>query len=343
MYSVLLIGAGRSGVLFEKDPLRVKPASHLGAILKFKNRLKLIGVCDIDKSLKNDIIDIAGDIDFYTDYKTALKSLKPDIAVISTWTNTHKDIFIEAINSGVKGVVLEKPVAKNIKEAEEMLSVWKKRKIPVVVNHERRWDRKYIIAKRLIMEGYIGKIKTVYGKVLLGNISEKYEKQILEIEGGGPLIHDGTHLIDLFYYFFGELNIRDIRIKKGKFIEKTVIGLLMTQHNIPVIFEVGGEREYFHFIIEIEGTKGVIKVGNGIKELYISENSKRYSGFKDLIPKKFPLELIKDIPGFLGPYIEILNSLDNNRLPNSSLYDGIKTLKLIYSIYDNNNKTNNPK
>jgi predicted dehydrogenase len=334
MYSVLLIGAGRSGALFEKDSLRVKPASHLGAILKFKNRLKLIGVCDIDKSVKKDIKDTVGEIDFYTDYKQALKSLKPDIAVISTWTNTHKDIFIEAINSGVKGVILEKPVAKNTEEGEKMLSVWKTRKIPVIVNHERRWDRKYIIAKKLIKEGYIGEIKTVYGKVLLGDIPENYEKQVLEIEGGGPLIHDGTHLIDLFYYFFEELEIKDINIKKGKFIEKAVIGFLMAQHKIPIFFEIGGERDYFHFIIEIEGTKGVIKVGNGIKELSVSKNSKSYSGFRELFPEKFPIEMEKAIPGFAGPYIEILNSLDNNKSPNSSLYEGIKTLNFIYEIYN---------
>ena len=129
MYSVLLIGAGRSGALFEKDPLREKPASHIGAILKLKESLKLIGVCDIDKSLKEEIKDISGEISFFTDYKKALKILKPDIVVISTWTNTHKDIFIKTIESQVKGIILEKPVARNMEEAEEMLSFWEKRKM----------------------------------------------------------------------------------------------------------------------------------------------------------------------------------------------------------------------
>ncbi len=335
MYSVLLIGAGRSGALFEKDPLRVKPASHLGAILKLKKELKLVGVCDINEDIKENIKDIIGDIPFFTDYKKAIKKIKPDIIVISSWTSTHKDIFQYAIKNNVKGIVIEKPVAKNMEEAKQMLSIWEENgKIPVVVNHERRWDRKYIIAKRLINKGYIGKIKTVYGKVLLGSIPPEYEKNIIKIEGGGPLLHDGTHLFDILYYYFDRLDIKQINCEKGNLIEKTVTGILTANDNIPVFFEIGGEREYFHFIIEIEGAKGVIKVGNGISELYIAEKSKRYTGFKDLVAENFPMDIEKNIPGFLGPYVEIIDSLSKNRLPNSSLYDGIRTLMLIYKIYE---------
>ena len=59
--------------------------------------------------------------------------------------------------------------------------------------------------------------------------------------------------------------------------------------------------------------------------------------------ENFPYHTEKSTPGFLGPYLELLNSLKNNESPNSSLYDGIKTLKFIYKIYETGEIRTEPK
>ncbi len=339
MYKVLLIGAGNAGLLYEFDPKRKKPASHYGGILSFPEKLQLSAVCDIDKGKEKFLKEKNINVPFYFDYKKAIEEIKPDIITIASWTKTHKDIFIHALENGVKGIVLEKPIARNLKEGKKMIDRWKEHKIPVVVNHERRWDAKYTLAKQIIEKGEIGKIKAIYGKVLLGSIPRDFQKLMLDLEGGGPLIHDGTHLIDLLLYFFKDFEIKDVYIEKDGILETRVIALFFVKNEyIPIFVEIGGERDYFHFSIEIEGSRGKLIVGNGIKELYIAEESTLYSGFNDLKKIRFPLERLRNNMTFNGPYFEILKALKEKKQPFSNLIDGYKALQKIEEIYHFNSK-----
>ncbi len=338
MYKVFLIGLGNAGLLYEFDPKRKKPASHYGGILSFPEQLKLSGVCDINPQKKQIFEKIGIDIPFFENYKKGIEEVNPDIITIASWTNTHKEIFLYALKRGVKGIVLEKPIAKNLKDADEMLEAWENYKIPVIVNHERRWDSRYVFLKKVIDEEQIGKIKTVYGRVLLGKIPEEYEEEILKIEGGGPLLHDGTHLIDIFHYLFGKLKIEYVSIEKSSKLENRVIALLYSESNkIPIFMEAGGERNYFHFSVEVEGTRGKIIVGNGISEIYETQESRLYSGFYDLIKVKFPFEKLAKSRAFDGPYYEIIKAIEeNNPTPYSGFLDGYYSLKVIEEIYSFN-------
>lgn len=330
-----MIGLGNAGLFYEFDPKRRKPASHYGGIKAFPDELKLVGVCDIDKSKKLFLKEKGINLPFFENYKEAIDSLRPDIVTIASWTKTHEEIFTYSLEEGVKGIILEKPIARNLKEADRMKALWEKNKIPVVVNHERRWDARYEFLKKAMDRGRIGKIKTVYGKVLLGKIPEKYHSMFLELEGGGHLLHDGTHLIDILFYLFKEFEIKDVFIDKEGEMEKRVIALLYEKSGgIPIFIEIGGERDYFHFSIEVEGTRGKIIVGNGISELYEIKESKLYTGFKDLVKIKFPFSELEKTRAFDGAYHEILKALNRNKSVNSSLSEGYRALKLIEDIYN---------
>ena len=334
MFKVLLIGLGNAGINYEFDPKRRKPASHYGGIKASPEKLSLVGICDIDKSKKDFLREKGINLPFFDDYKEAIEKLKPDIVTIASWTKTHKDIFIFSLKKGVKGIILEKPIARNLKEADEMIRHWYKYKIPVVVNHERRWDARYEFLKKSLEEKRLGNIKTVYGKVLLGKIPKKFHSLFLDLEGGGPLLHDGTHLIDILLYLFGELEIKDIIIEKEGIIEDRVIALLISKKDkIPILIEVGGERDYFHFSIEVEGSRGKIAVGNGISEFYKIQESRLYTGFNDLVKIKFPFDELGKTMAFDGPYFELIRALEKSESPKSNILDGYNALALIERIY----------
>ncbi len=334
MYKVLLIGLGNAGLFYEFDPKRRKPASHYGGIKAFPDELTLVGVCDIDKSKKFFLKKKGIDLPFFEDYKEAIDSLKPDIVTIASWTKTHEEIFTYSLKKGVKGIILEKPIARNLKEADRMKVLWEKKKIPVVVNHERRWDTRYEFLKESLYNGRIGVVKTVYGRVLLGKIPKKFHSLFLDLEGGGPLLHDGTHMVDILFFLFEDFEIKDVFIEREGKLEKRVIALLYEKSNeIPIFIEIGGERDYFHFSVEVEGTKGKIVVGNGISELYEIKESRLYTGFKDLVKVPFPFNELGKTRAFDGPYYEILKALYRKESVNSDFSDGYRALKLIEELY----------
>lgn len=331
----ILIGCGKAGLLHELDPLRGKPASLIGGLLKYKDYFELVGAVDLEFERAEKINEFFSEAETFTDYKLALDKLKPDVVIIAAWTATHKKIFNYCLNYGVKGIILEKPVGISLKEAKGMLRNWKKKKIPVVVNHERRWEPRYVFMKEIIDSKELGSLRTVYGKVLLGAVPAKYEQLVFDIEGGGTLLHDGTHLIDLINFYFKRIKIKDAHINMGKVIDKTSNLILLADNKIPIHIEVGGQRGYFEFSLTFEFAYGVIKVGNGIFEWHEAEKSSLYSGYRDLKRKDFPHKRLKKYKttGFSGPFYEIKKAFENNTYETeSSLKDGVKAMRIIDKI-----------
>ncbi len=333
----LLIGCGNAGVLHEFDELRNKPASLIGGMLKYP-KYKLIGLCDIKEERAKKAKDkFATQAKIFKEYKKALKELLPEIIIISTWTNSHKDIFINSLKTeSVKGIILEKPIAINLQEAEEMYKEWKKRPIPVVVNHVRRWDKKYMYIPNFLKDKVLGELKSVHASVLLGSIPQEWEEEFLKLEGGGTMFHDGTHMIDILLFIFKELKLLKSLVKRGKLIDKSTVAFLLTPQDVPIFLEVGGEREYFHFSLSLNCSKGTYKCGNGILEWSEKEKSKLYKGYNDLIIKETPKDLFKNYHQNLtysGPFYELLEALENKKnYISQSFQDGYKGIKIMSEI-----------
>jgi predicted dehydrogenase len=332
----LLIGCGKAGALHEFDPKRKKPASLIGGLLRFPDFFELVGACDLKEERLEKVASMVPGVVVYTDYKKALRELSPEVVVIAAWTNVHKEMFLECLKHGVGGIILEKPVARTLSEARAMERAWKKNPVPVVVNHERRWLSKYRLVKEVIENRELGPVRAVYAKVLLGSVPGEWEDEIFELEGGGTLLHDGTHLLDILIYLFRELEIQRVLVRKGKLLDKSTHALLLADGNIPVYLEVGGERSYFEFGISVECQGGTIRVGNGFEEWWEVEESRLYSGYNDLVKKDFPSNRLKAFEGclgFAGPFWELKEALINkDRRPLSNLRDGIRAMELIFGM-----------
>ncbi len=342
-YNVGLIGCGRVGALLEEDPLRKKPASHMGGIqsLYSKGKIASLSICDINQDRLEHCREQwsleAGKC--YLDYKELLAAEKPDIVIIATWTLTHKDIAFFAAKHGVKGIVLEKPVAQDLILARQIIDACRSNKVKLVINHERRWDPLYRKTREIIKSGDLGKVKCIYGNVLSQSALRGDWQAIIKSVGGGPLLHDGTHLADILRYFTGEIHTINGNVfrESPEFGTETTATAMMTTHDgINIFLEAGGMRDYFNFELDIHLEKGRIKVGNGIREFYTSETSRRYSGFKDLVKTPFPPllpPLEKSCDPFSGALLEVMHALEEDTEPDSSGLDGFKAMEIIFGIY----------
>ena len=79
-----------------------------------------------------------------------LDETKPDILHIATPPETHLDIVKTAVNTGIKVIVCEKPLAENAMDVSTIRDFHLKGKAKIVVNHERRYSRDYLMAKNHI-------------------------------------------------------------------------------------------------------------------------------------------------------------------------------------------------
>ena len=203
-----LIGCGRIAILLEQDSLRRKPCTHFGGAASAG--IRITSACDTDPGRLLHVQKAAGvnPASCFSCHRELLLSKRPHMVIIATWTDSHASIATEAIESGASIIILEKPVSYSLKEADKIIKAADRRGATVVVNHERRFDSRYRKVKSLIEKGEIGRVVNVNARIHTG----RYRGKSSLTEGGGPLLHDGTHLVDIIRFLFG-----DIARARGKF------------------------------------------------------------------------------------------------------------------------------
>ncbi|MDD5681506.1 MAG: Gfo/Idh/MocA family oxidoreductase, partial [Candidatus Omnitrophica bacterium] len=125
-----------------------------------------------------------------------------DLVVVSTPTSTHKDIATRIIKKGIN-LIIEKPIAVNSRDAGKIISLARKKRILLSVYQNRRWDRDFLIVKKLLDDKIIGKPLVIesravsFGSLIGYAVKEfdtawRYKKKY----GGGVMLDFGPHLID---------------------------------------------------------------------------------------------------------------------------------------------------
>ena len=326
-----IIGCGRIGFILEGDPLRNKPCTHFGGVSQ--TSIQITAACDINNERLNSFIEKTNlpPHAAYSCHRNMLKEKSFDLIIIATWTENHSEIALDSINSGAKVIVLEKPISHSLKSAGDIIKAAQKKGCLVIINHERRYDYRYRKVRDIINSGKIGKVKTVNARILTG--PHRGESRVNS--GGGPLLHDGTHLVDIIRFYFGEvISVKGEFYRDGRDsgFEDTALAWMKTESGVNIFLESGGSRKYFLFELEIWGTEGKILIGNGYEKIFIKNKSRLYRGFNDLVETDFPV--MKKNSCFTEIYREaelILRGKKNDT--SSGADDGYRALEIIHGIY----------
>ncbi|HSV95408.1 MAG TPA: Gfo/Idh/MocA family oxidoreductase [Spirochaetota bacterium] len=329
---IALIGCGRIGFMLESDPLRYKPCTHFGGASSAG--LRITHACDIDPGRLEGFVRLSGipNENAFTSHRELLDSVRPELVIISTWIESHTDIGTRAAANGARVIVCEKPIAPNLRDASRLIASCEAHGTSLIINHERRYDMRYRKIKEMLDDGAIGEIRTVHASILTAGFLGRSRIE----QGGGPLLHDGTHMMDLIRYFFGDIATvvgdfnRSGNRKSG--FEDRATAWIRTRGGVDVFLEAGGAREYFVFELAISGTRGKIIAGNGYQSFFTTRASHHYTGFRDLVEKPFPR--FRRLNYFTREYSEAKRLLAGEDIPVSSGgLDGYRAIEAIHAVY----------
>jgi predicted dehydrogenase len=151
---------------------------------------EVVAVCDLVPALFESFQTRWGHrwpaVTTYTDYRQMLERERLDLLSVATPDHVHAGIVLDAVRAGVKGIYCEKPIATILADADRMIAAVEAARVPMVVNHTRRWYAEYQQAWALVRAGAIGRVTHIQAAC------------------GGPramLFRNGTHLIDLVVWF----------------------------------------------------------------------------------------------------------------------------------------------
>lgn len=166
----------------------------------------LAAVCDIDEERKTAAPE---GVPFYTDYKEMVREEHPDVVHVCLPHYLHKPVSEELAGMGVH-VFCEKPVALNTKQAEEFTAV--EAAYPDIymgICLQNRENETVEMLKDIINSGEYGNITGVKGIVPWARPKSYYDvkpwRGKWETAGGGCMINQSVHTLDLLYYLAGPI------------------------------------------------------------------------------------------------------------------------------------------
>jgi UDP-N-acetylglucosamine 3-dehydrogenase len=159
--------------------------------------IELAAVCTRRPDRLKEIADRYGVPRRYTDYRELLDDPEVDALSIVTHIDDHRQIAIDALRAG-KHVLLEKPMAPDVAQCDEILAAAGESRGLFMVGHICRFDPRVALAKQAIDEGRIGRIISMHAR---RNLSKTIGRQVLDKISA--LLGDGIHDADLMLWFTG--------------------------------------------------------------------------------------------------------------------------------------------
>jgi predicted dehydrogenase len=339
MIKVGIVGAGLIGRK-RADSIRI-----------FGEESDIFGICDIDfQKAKNLAKEYGGKA--YKNWESLITKGQINSVVVATPNKCLKEISIAALENN-KNVLCEKPLGKSTKEAREICRKAKKMGRILKTGFNHRHHPAILKAKQLVEHGEIGNlyfIRCIYGH----GGRPGYEKEWRadkDLCGGGELLDQGVHVVDLFRWFIGEFEevfgqittyYWNMEVEDNAFaIFKTKKGQIATMHTSwtqwknKFIFEVFGEKGYL-IIDGLGGSYGVERLIIGRRKveavdlLSKNERSFKYAGGP-------PDEEIIEFPGpdisWQEEWKEFVSAIKENRKPLGSGYDGFMANRMIEAVY----------
>ena len=293
--------------------------THLQAIAEVPEA-QLVAVADVNE----EAAQLAADqykCSALKDYRRVLNGKKIDAVVICTPPNTHTKIANFFLKKGVH-ILCEKPFALNSKQAKQMVKAAEENDCLLMMASKFRYVEDVIWAKSLIASGILGEIVLV-GNVFCSHVDMRHRwNSNRALAGGGVLIDNGSHSIDIARFLLGPLV--KVQAEKGRSVQGLEVEdtahiyfktHLDTKGGIDLSWAIHKERDSY---VEIFGTEGVLSIGWKTSKYRQSETLDWVNfgtGYDKLGAFKRQLEnFVASVKGRENPLITSIDGLESVRV-----------------------------
>ena len=185
-----VIGLGSAGLL------------HAESYNAISDKAKVIVLCDKDKGCAESNASIYG-ADAHTNYRDILRRKDIDIIDICLPHHLHAKAAIEAAEAG-KHVLVEKPIATTLKDADDMIKAAKKAGVKLMVAESHAFVPSHILAKEMVDQGRMGRVFLAKAYEIVGDVPVEYSWKTSP-EAVGSLLDMGVHRFFVLRWIMGEV------------------------------------------------------------------------------------------------------------------------------------------
>ena len=326
----------------------------LDIVWKDVPKTKVVAVADADQEgLAKAIKKLAAPAG-YESYRLMLEKEKPDfITIAPRWLDQHHDMVLAAAEHGVKGVYLEKPMCRTLREADEMVAACEKSGMKVALAYQNRYSPILEVIEAMIDQDQLGTILEIRGR---GKDDHR--------GGGEDLWVLGSHVLNLIQHLCGRPEQCSAQVYQGRnpiakehvSEGKEGIGLLAGDRLSAMYRMENGTQAFFashrsmrgnpsRFGLTILGSKGAIQLYDVsyLPKAYWLNDSSWSPGRtgKEWVPissagpeKEEPIDDGSQHAANVRACTELIRSAEENVQPETSIYDGRTTTEMVAAVFE---------
>ncbi len=235
---------------------------HLMAVQEHPE-VELISVADTDASAAECAAEAYG-VEVFVDPLELLESTQPEAVILCTPPNSHRTLAVAALRNGAH-VLCEKPLAVTASDAEVMTKTARETGRQLMMASKFRYMDDLKRARAILQSEILGEIILLENEFCSRVDMRNRWNSDREVSGGGVLIDNGTHSVDIVHYLLGPIvSLQALRGKQWQDIEveDTCRVFLRTQDDamasIDLSWSIHKQSPYFVFVY---GTEGMLQVG----------------------------------------------------------------------------------
>ena len=297
---------------------------------------QLVACCDTNKDVLNAFIE-KFNCNGFENYKELIDNSDVNVVVVAV-VNKYALSIISYALSKKKHVLAEKPLGRNTKEAKEMVALAKYHSLILKTGFNHRFHPTVWQAKAMLDQGKIGKLMTIRARYGHGGRPgmEKEWRASKDLCGGGELLDQGVHIIDLCHWFAGEIKTVFGKIAT-KFwnieVEDNAFALMESVSGVDIQFHVSWTNWKNIFSFELFGEDGYLRI-EGLGGSYGPETlefglRKKEGGKPEIQFFDFPIEDFS----WEKEWLEFKDAISNKREAIGSGDDGLYANRIIEAIY----------
>lgn len=323
---------------------RISP-NHIVAAQK--NDLEIVAICDLiesnmkDKRLK---FKLPHSVKCYTDYKEMLVKEKPELVAIATESGKHAQIAVDCMTIGHANLIIEKPIALSLADADRIIETAHKENVAVCACHQNRFNKSIQKIREAVEMERFGRMFHGTAHVRWTRDYEYYSRAKWRgtwEQDGGALMNQCIHNIDLLRWMMGD----DIDCVVGmtdklkhNYIEAEDLGIALIKFKNGAYGIVEGTTNVYPSNLEetlyLFGEKGTVKAGGS------SVNVIEEWRFADVLDdaEEVKAQFHENPPNVYGYghtplYADVVHAIKTGTQPYVDAEAGKRALELVLAIY----------
>ncbi len=326
----------------------------LDIVWKDIDGVQVVAVADEDEKGRREAAARLGGVTPYGDYRAMLEKERPQIgSVAPRWLDCHRDMVVACAEHGCH-ILLEKPMARNLEEADEMVAACERTHVKLAIAHQARHSPRIDRARELIAEGALGDILEIQGR-------GKEDRR----GGGEDMMVLGTHSMDLMRWLCGDAQWCLARVlKEGRPIDKSSvvdgaegIGPLAGDEihawyglRPGTVGSFGTQRARHgagvRWGIRVYGTRGVLTIGGptmpSFPDVFFSEDPSWMGGPAKWVPvtsagpgkPETQPDAVPQRNGNARLARDLIRAIESDTQPLGSVYDARAALEMVLAPYE---------